>query len=225
MTENNTLQGLWSNNPALVQLLGLCPLLAVSNIVANSLVLGIVTLLVLTGSNFIISLIRHRLDDSTRLPAQIMIIATFVTIGDLLVQTFMFDIHQRIGLFIALIVTNCAILGRAEGFARRNGVGAAAIDGFMMGLGFLIALLCMGVIREALGNGTLFSQMHLVFGGSESNYLIQLPNEPFLLVLLPPGAFLVLGCLIALKNVIDQRYSDQQSQTTISSRQTLPDQL
>ena len=222
---NNTLQGLWSNNPALVQLLGLCPLLAVSNTVANSLVLGIVTLLVLTGSNLIISLIRHKLDDSTRLPAQIMIIATFVTIGDLLVQTFMFDIHQRIGLFIALIVTNCTILGRAEGFARRNGIGAAVMDGFTMGLGFLLALLAMGVVREAIGSGTLFSQMHLVFGGSESLYLIRLPNEPFLLIVLPPGAFFVLGCLIALKNIIDQRYARQQSTTTSSPRQPLSDEL
>jgi len=153
-----------------------------------------------------------------------MIIASFVTIGDLLVQTFMFDIHQRIGLFIALIVTNCTILGRAEGFARRNGIGAAVLDGFTMGLGFLIALLAMGVVREVIGSGTLFSQMHLVFGGDESNYLIRLPNEPFLLMLLPPGAFFVLGCLIALKNLIDQRYARQQSPTTISPTQSVSDQ-
>ena len=117
------------------------------------------------------------------------------------------------------------VLGRAEGFARRNGIGAAVMDGFTMGLGFLLALLAMGVVREAIGSGTLFSQMHLVFGGSESLYLIRLPNEPFLLIVLPPGAFFVLGCLIALKNIIDQRYARQQSTTTSSPRQTLSDEL
>ncbi len=198
-----SVHGLWSQNPALVQLLGLCPLLAVSNTVTNALVLGLITLVVLTCSNFIISLIRHWLDDSTRLPAQIMIIATFVTLSDLLLQTYLFEIHQRIGLFVALIVTNCTVLGRAESFASRHPVRYALLDGFMMGLGFLAVILSLGFIREALGQGTLFAQLHLLLGGSQEDWQISLPNGRFLLLILPPGAFLTLGCLIALKNWIE----------------------
>jgi len=195
-------QGLWSNNPALVQLLGLCPLLAVSNTVANSLGLGLATLFVLTSSNVVVSLLRRYLDESTRLPAQIMVIATFVTLADILLQTFFFELHQRIGLFVALIVTNCTLLGRAEAFASRQPVRFAVVDGFMMGSGFLLAILLMGGIREALGQGTLFANMHLVLGEPARNWTITIADGGFLLMLLPPGAFLTLGCIIALKNRI-----------------------
>jgi len=195
-------QGLWSNNPALVQMLGLCPLLAVSNTVANSLGLGLATLFVLTSSNVVVSLLRRYLDESTRLPAQIMVIATFVTLADILLQTFFFELHQRIGLFVALIVTNCTLLGRAEAFASRNPVRFALVDGFMMGSGFLLAILLMGGIREALGQGTLFANMHLILGEQARNWTITLADGGFLLMLLPPGAFLTLGCIIALKNRI-----------------------
>jgi len=205
-----SIQGLWSQNPALVQLLGLCPLLAVSNTVTNALVLGLITLVVLTCSNFIISLIRPWLDDSTRLPAQILIIATFVTISDLLLQTYLFEIHQRIGLFVALIVTNCTVLGRAESFASRNPVRYAILDGFMMGLGFLLVITSLGFIREALGQGTLFTQLHLLLGGSQEDWRISLPNGRFLLLILPPGAFLTLGCLIALKNWIQLKATSRE---------------
>jgi len=195
-------QGLWSNNPALVQLLGLCPLLAVSNTVANSLGLGLATLFVLTSSNVVVSLLRRYLDESTRLPAQIMVIATFVTLADILLQTFFFELHQRIGLFVALIVTNCTLLGRAEAFASRQPVRFAVVDGFMMGSGFLLAILLMGGNREALGQGTLFANMHLVLGEPARNWTITIADGGFLLMLLPPGAFLTLGCIIALKNRI-----------------------
>ena len=201
--------GLWSENPALVQMLGLCPLLAVSSTVTNALVLGFVTLIVLTGSNLTISLIRRWLDDATRLPAQIMVIATFVTLGDLMLQTWWFEIHQRIGLFIALIVTNCALLGRAEAFASRNPVRYATLDGFMMGLGFLLAIVALGVIREVLGQGTLFIQMHLLLGGTPQDWQITLHTNRFLLMILPPGAFLTLGCLIALKNWTEIKLSNR----------------
>ncbi|MBO6556920.1 MAG: electron transport complex subunit E [Pseudomonadales bacterium] len=193
--------GLWTNNPALVQLLGLCPLLAVSNTVATSLGLGITTLLVLTLSNLVISLIRGLLDEETRLPVQIMIIATFVTLADLLLQYAFFELHQRIGLFVALIVTNCTLLGRAEAFASRNPILASTYDGFMMGLGFLFVLVIMGAVREILGQGTLFSNLHLLTGLPDVT--IHVADSGFLLMVLPPGAFLTLGCLIALKNVID----------------------
>jgi len=189
-------------------MLGLCPLLAVSNTFTNALVLGTVTLLVLTGSNLTISLLRRWLDEATRLPAQIMIIATFVTLSDLLLQTWLFEIHQRIGLFIALIVTNCTLLGRAESFARRNPVRFAVLDGFMMGLGFLLVIVILGLLREILGHGTVFSQMYLLLGGAQQDWQITLHGNRFLLMILPPGAFLSLGCLIALKNWIDLKQDE-----------------
>ena len=193
--------GLWKNNPALVQLLGLCPLLATSNSFATSLGLGLTTLIVLTLSNFTISLMRGLLDDETRLPVQILVIATFVTLADLGLQYWFFDLHQRIGLFIALIVTNCTLLGRAEAFASKNPILSSTFDGLMMGTGFLLVLLLMGTIREVAGNGTLFTNLHLLAGTHDMS--IHLADSGFLLVALPPGAFLTLGCLIAAKNVID----------------------
>ena len=195
------IQGLWKNNPALVQMLGLCPLLAVSNSFATSLGLGITTVVVLTFSNLVISLIRDLLDDETRLPVQIMIIATFVTLADLSLQHWFFDLHQRIGLFVALIVTNCTLLGRAEAFAARNPVLASTWDGLMMGMGFFIALITMGSIRELVGSGTLFAGLHTLLGVPDMT--IRVADSGFLLLVLPPGAFLTLGCLIALKNYIE----------------------
>lgn len=193
--------GLWKNNPALVQLLGLCPLLATSNSFATSLGLGLTTLAVLTLSNFTISLVRRLLDEETRLPVQILVIATFVTLADLSLQYWFFDMHQRIGLFVALIVTNCTLLGRAEAFASKNPIISSTFDGLMMGTGFLLVLLLMGTIREVAGNGTLFTNLHLLTGTPDMS--IQLADSGFLLLALPPGAFLTLGCLIACKNVID----------------------
>ena len=205
-----SLNGLWHQNPALVQLLGLCPLLAVSNNVVNSLVLGLITLFVLTASNFIISLIKPWLDESTRLPTQIMVIASFVTLSDLALQTWFFEIHQIIGLFVALIVTNCTVLGRTESFASRNPVFESLVDGFMMGLGFMLAIVAMGFMREVLGQASLFSQMHLILGGVNEDWIVHLPIDNFLLVALPPGAFLSFGCLIALKNWIEIKRTEKQ---------------
>jgi electron transport complex protein RnfE len=129
-----------------------------------------------------------------------MVIASFVTLADILLQYWFFDLHQRIGLFVALIVTNCTLLGRAESFASRNQMGYAALDGFMMGLGFLLVLLVMGAVREILGHGTLFSNLHLLLGDTGRAFEIRFWDSGFLLMVLPPGAFLTLGCLIALKN-------------------------
>ena len=193
--------GLWQNNPALVQLLGLCPLLATSNSFATSLGLGLTTLAVLTLSNFTISLVRGLLDEETRLPVQILVISTFVTLADLSLQYWFFDMHQRIGLFVALIVTNCTLLGRAEAFASKNPIISSTFDGLMMGTGFLLVLLVMGTIREIAGNGTLFTNLQLLTGTQDMS--LQLADSGFLLLTLPPGAFLTLGCLIACKNVID----------------------
>ena len=201
VTEN----GLWHNNPALVQLLGLCPLLAVSSTVANALGLGLATMMVLIGSNTIVSLIRNHVNDAVRLPVFVIIIAAFVTCAELLMKAYTYDLYQILGIFVPLIVTNCAILGRAEAFASKNNVSLAALDGFMMGMGFLLVLVALSAIRELLGQGTLFVDMHLLFGPIAANWLIQPfgPNYSFLIIVLPPGAFLVTGLLIALKNIID----------------------
>jgi len=203
MMKQITRDGLWQNNPALVQLLGLCPLLAVSGSFSTSLGLGLTTLAVLTLSNFCISLLRGVLDDETRLPVQILIIASFVTLADLMLQYWFFEMHQRIGLFVALIVTNCTLLGRAEAFASRHPVAASTWDGLMMGTGFMMVLLVTGATREILGRGTLFSGLHTLTGLPDLT--IRFADSGLLLMILPPGAFLTLGCLIALKNLIDTR--------------------
>lgn len=200
-----SLNGLWKNNPALAQLLGLCPLLAVSGSVVNSLGLGIATMAVLMGSNVAVSLIRKQVSDAVRLPAFVMIIAAFTTCAELLMQAYAFELYQILGIFIPLIVTNCAILGRADAFASRNTVIPSAVDGLMMGLGFAVVLVAVGAIREVLGAGTLFANMHLLFGDMARNWTITIIADyrGFLLAVLPPGAFLAAGFLIALKNWID----------------------
>ncbi len=218
-------KGLWSNNPALVQLLGLCPLLAVSSSVVNALGLGFATLLVLTTTNSVVSLIRSYVSDAVRLPAFVMIIASAVTCIELLMKAFTFELYQILGLFIPLIVTNCAVLGRADAFASKNKVLPAALDGFMMGLGFLLVLICVGAVRELLGTGHLFADMQLIFGESARSWQLNIfganyPNMIF--ALLPPGAFIVAGFLIAIKNVVDekrkQRAAAQKTEATKGSK-------
>ncbi|NYS61343.1 electron transport complex subunit E [Vreelandella salicampi] len=198
-------EGLWHQNPALVQLLGLCPLLAVSNSVVNALGLAIATLLVLVGSSSVVSLLRHQVPGSVRLPAFVMIIAAFVTCAELLMAAYAYPLYQVLGIFIPLIVTNCAILGRADAFASRHPPLIAAFDGLMMGLGFAAVLVLLGALRELLGQGTLFSDMELLFGTTASGWeMVLIADYQFLFFLLPPGAFFVAGLLIALKNAIDQ---------------------
>lgn len=197
--------GLWTNNPALVQLLGLCPLLAVTGTVVNALGLGLATLLVVTSSNIIVSLIRNGVSDAVRLPAFVMIIAALTTCIELLMRAFTYELYTILGIFIPLIVTNCAILGRADAFASKNPVLPSATDGLMMGLGFMLVLLAVGSVRELLGSGTLFDDMHLLLGEGARGWTWQ-PFEHypgFLVAVLPPGAFIVTGFLIALKNSID----------------------
>lgn len=199
--------GLWKNNAAVVQLLGLCPLLAVTGTVVNALGLGLATMVVLIGSNIAVSLIRHYVSDAIRLPAFVMIIASFTTCAELLMQAYTYELYQVLGIFIPLIVTNCTILGRADAFARKNPVIPAALDGFFMALGFLVVLLLLGAMRELIGQGTLFTNMHLIFGETARGWqLTVFPNyNDFLFAVLPPGAFVGLGLLIALKNLIDMR--------------------
>lgn len=200
-----TADGLWHNNPGLVQLLGLCPLLGVSSTTVNALGLGIATILVLVSSNVAVSLIRSAVTDAVRLPAFVMIIASVTTCIELLMQAYTYELFLILGIFIPLIVTNCVILGRADGFAAKNPVLPSAVDGFMMGLGFVLVLLVLGMLRELIGQGTLFADMHLLLGPIAANWTwVVFPNyKEVLFVILPPGAFLVMGLLIALKNVID----------------------
>ena len=202
-----TTNGLWKNNPALVQLLGLCPLLAVTGSVVNALGLGLATMLVLVGSNTAVSLIRKQVSDAVKIPAFVMIIATFTTCTELLMKAFTYELYLILGIFIPLIVTNCAILGRAEAFASKNTIASSALDGLMMGSGFAIVLLVIGAIREIFGVGTIFANMDLLFGPIAANWNINLFGEGygFLILVLPPGAFIVTGMLIALKNLIDSK--------------------
>jgi len=199
------LNGLWKNNPALVQLLGLCPLLAVSGSVVNALGMGLATAIVLMGTNTLVSLVRNVVPDTIRLPAFVLIIAGAVTLVELLMQAFAYELYEVLGIFLPLITTNCVVLGRAEAFASKNPVPLAALEGLMMGLGFTAVLVVLGALRELLGNGTLFADMQLLFGPAAAGWEIRPFGEQrqFLLAVLPPGAFLFTGLLIALKNGID----------------------
>ena len=202
-----THNGLWKNNPALVQLLGLCPLLAVSASVVNSLGLAVATLFVLTTSNLCVSLVRNVVSDTIRLPVFVMIIAAAVTAIELLMQAYAYELYQILGIFLPLITTNCVILGRADAFAAKNPVLPSVYDGFIMGLGFGLVLLALGAIRELLGTGGLFANMQLLFGEQARawHWVISEDYPKLLLAILPPGAFIVTGFLIAGKNQWDEQ--------------------
>lgn len=208
--------GLWKNNPALVQLLGLCPLLAVSGTVINGLGLGLATILTLVASSGLVSLFRKYIPDEVRLPVFMLIIASIVTIIELCMKAWFYELYLILGIFIPLIVTNCAIIGRVEAFAARNSVGSALVDGLMMGIGFTAVLVLLGAMRELIGLGTLFSGSHLLFGDVTRSLSITVFEDyrGFLLALLPPGAFIGLGLIVALKNVIDARQSTKQVEAT-----------
>lgn len=202
-----TLDGLWRNNPGLVQLLGLCPLMAVTTNFINGLGLGIATLTTLLASNLLISLFRDYFREEIRIPVFVLIIASNVTAIELLMHAYFYELHGILGIFIPLIVTNCIIIGRAEAFASKNEPEHAVLDGFMMGLGFLLVLVVLGGVREILANGTLFAQAHLMFGEVARGMTMTFSDDfnGLLLAALPPGAFIGLGFLLALKNYIDQR--------------------
>lgn len=200
-------QGLWKNNPGLVQLLGLCPLLAVTSTVTNALGLGLATLLVLVASNTTVSLIRLWVPKEIRIPIFVLIIAAFVTCVQLLMNAFTYGLYQSLGIFLPLIVTNCVIIGRAEAYASKNPIKKASFDGLMMGLGFTLVLLILGAIREILGQGTLFDGADLLLGDWAASLRIEVFHfdSKFLLAILPPGAFFAMGFLIAAKNAIDTK--------------------
>ncbi|MBA6231015.1 MULTISPECIES: electron transport complex subunit E [unclassified Colwellia] len=208
-------QGLWKNNPGIVQLLGLCPLLAVTSTLTNAIGLGLATLFVLICSNTTVSAIRKWVPKEIRIPIFVLIIASFVTCVQLLMNAYTFGLYQSLGIFLPLIVTNCAIIGRAEAYASKNPIKQASFDGLMMGLGFLLILMLLGAVREVLGQGTLFDGATLLLGEWASILRIEVYtlDSQFLLAILPPGAFIVMGLFIALKNAIDDRVAAAKPKT------------
>ncbi len=205
MTLSQTIrQGLWDDNPGLVQLLGLCPLLAVTTSLANGLGLGLATLFVLTASNALVSLSRRIIRREIRIPMYVLIIASLVTSVELVFKAWLPALDRSLGIFIPLIVTNCAIVARAEVFASRHGVVPSIADGLAMGTGFALLLAAIGAFRELLGHGTLFADIGTLFGG-EPGFAITLIDGGWLLAVLPPGAFFSLALAVAGKNMIDTR--------------------
>ncbi len=197
-------QGLWHNNQALVALLGLCPLLAVSNSLINGLALGLATTATLVLTSALIASLRNWILPSIRLPLFVLMIAVTVTVIDLLMQAYFHDLYQTLGLFIPLIVTNCAILGRAEIFAYKNPVAMAWLDGLFMGLGFTTVLVILGTVREILGTGAWLAHADWLFGSATQAWkqIVFDDEAGFLLALTPSGAFIGLGLLVALRNLI-----------------------
>ena len=209
--------GLWRDNPGLVQLLGLCPLLAVTSSFVNGLGLGIATLAVLMASNALVSATRRWIQPEIRVPIYVLIIASLVTCIELLFKAWFPDLDRSLGIFIPLIVTNCAIVARAEVFASRNSVGSSILDGLVMGCGFALLLMTIGAFRELLGQGTLFSRMDMLFGGEPVRGIVLVENG-WLLLVLPPGAFFSLALAIAAKNVIDGRRKNSRTATPRQAR-------
>ncbi|MCF7976885.1 electron transport complex subunit E [Lamprobacter modestohalophilus] len=191
--------GLWDNNVVLAQMLALCPLLAVTGTATNGLGLGLASLVVMVASGLLVSSLRGLITPQVRIPVFVLIIATLVTLVDLAMNAWLHDLHKVLGLFIPLIVTNCAILGRAESFASRNRIAPAVFDGLMMGVGFTLVLVTLGAMRELIGSGTLFANASLLLG--EAMGFLEVTLIPdyrgFLLMILPPGGFLALGFLLA----------------------------
>ncbi|MFC1640085.1 electron transport complex subunit RsxE [Gemmatimonadota bacterium] len=192
--QHDFLRGIWNENPVLVQMLGLCPALAVTNTVANSIAMGLATFFVLTGSSLLVASLKKFIPNEVRISTFILIIATFVTVTDLTLEAVVPEIHKALGAFIALIVVNCMILGRQEAFASKRPVGRSLLDAFGTGIGFMIALLMLGTIREVLGNGTILGVN--VMG----------PNfEPWVIFVLPPGGFFTIGFILLGLNWYERR--------------------
>lgn len=202
-----------SNNPVWAQLLGLCPLLAVSNSVVNALGLALASTLVLLGANGSIALVRHQIPTFARLPCFVLIIATFTTIAMLIMQALAYDLYLKIALFIQIIVTNCMILGRAEAFASRQPVGAALLDAAGTACGFSLALIILGMVRELVATGGLFDRMETLFGPLAESWHLAIVDGGILLAALPPGAFIIAGLLLALK----QAFSPVEKKTSVTT--------
>ena len=197
--------GIWKQNSILAQLLGLCPLLAVSTTLVNAVSLGLATILVMMVANFAISALRALIPYEIRIPVFILIIAALVTVVDLAFNAFLHDLYLVLGIFIPLIVTNCIVLARVEAFAAKNGLRASTLDGLMMGAGFVWVIGLLGAVREFIGQGTIFSGIEMIIPSLHGIQLLPEAYPGFLIAILPPGAFFVLGLLIAGRNWIEAR--------------------
>jgi Na+-translocating ferredoxin:NAD+ oxidoreductase subunit E len=213
---------LWKQNPATVQLLGLCPTLAVTTTVVNGVSLGLATALVMAASNGAVSPVRKFIPSEIRVPVFILVIAALVTMIDLGIHAFAQPLHQVLGIFIPLIVVNCIVLARVESFAAKNTPAPAILDGFMMGIGLTLVLALLGGMREVIGKGTLFSGLDLALGPQFKHYVLTvIPDyHGFLLAALPPGAFLGLAILIAVRNWREIRASEAANNTPPNTAQT-----
>lgn len=211
-------QGLWKNNSALVQLLGLCPLLAVTSTATNALGLGLATTLVLTLTNVAVSALRSWVPSEIRIPVYVMIIASVVSTVQMLINAYAFGLYQSLGIFIPLIVTNCIVIGRAEAFAAKSSVPLAALDGFAIGLGATSAMFVLGSLREIIGNGTLFDGADSLLGSWAKVLRIEVfhTDTPFLLAMLPPGAFIGLGLMLAVKYLIDEKMKTRRAARSVA---------
>ncbi|MFZ2163746.1 MAG: electron transport complex subunit E [Sideroxyarcus sp.] len=214
-----TREGLWNNNVVFAQMLALCPTLAVTSSATNGLGMGLASTAVLLLSNIIISSVRQFVSAEVRIPVYIVLIATLVTLVDMSLNAWAHELYKVLGLFIALIVVNCAILGRAEAFASKNSVFDSALDGLMMGIGFTLSLVVIGGVREVFGSGTLFANAHLLLGPAFSFLEVTIVPEykGFLLMILPPGGFMVVGLLLAAKRVLDQRRAAREEMAAVAA--------
>lgn len=203
-------KGIWKQNTSLVQILGLCPLLAVTTNLVNGVMLSLATLLVMSLSNLAVSSLRHFIPYEIRIPVFILIAAALVTVVDLVMNAYLHGLYVVLGIFIPLIITNCIVLARIEAFAAKNRPAPAMMDGTMMGVGMLWTLALIGALRELIGGGTLFSGIDLVIPGAQALQLLPADYPGLLMAVLPPGAFIILGCIIASKNWIDARSAARQ---------------
>lgn len=197
--------GVWKQNTSIVQILGLCPLLAVTTNAVNGIMLSLATIIVMAMSNFAVASLRNFIPHEIRIPVFILIVAALVTVVDLLFNANLHELYLVLGIFIPLIVTNCIVLARVEAFAAKNPPLQSTFDGIFMGVGMLWTLALLGGMRELIGNGTLFGGIDMVFPGLQPIQLLPESYPGFLLALLPPGAFILLGCMIAWKNWLDAR--------------------
>jgi electron transport complex protein RnfE len=204
--------GVWKQNSGLVQILGMCPLLAMSNSIVNAVGLGLATVFVMALSNYAVALLRNLIPHEIRIPVFILIIAALVTIVDLAMNAWLHELYLVLGIFIPLIVTNCIVLARVEAFAAKNGAVASALDGAMMGIGLTLVLAALGTIREFVGTGALLSGIEMVFKSAHPIQILPVDYPGFLVAILPPGAFFTLGCLIAARNWLDARAAQRSRQ-------------
>ncbi len=215
-----TRNGLWKQNAILAQLLGLCPLLAVSGTMINAISLGLATILVMAVASFSVSLLRGLIPHEIRIPIFILIIAALVTVVDLLFNAYLHALYLVLGIFIPLIVTNCIVLARVESFASKNPVSLAAYDGALMGIGFVWVIGLLGAIREFIGQGTLLAGIDMIIPGASAWQILPEDYPGFLLAILPPGAFFVLGLMIAGRNWLEWR-ANERAKARMLARQTV----